>query len=43
MFLDGSNYLVSLGSYDITGPVADVKLMGCAKMEQLASGIHFRL
>ncbi|PNY09183.1 neutral/alkaline non-lysosomal ceramidase [Trifolium pratense] len=39
----GSDYLVGLGSYDITGPAADVNLMGYAKTEQLASGIHFRL
>jgi neutral ceramidase len=39
----GSDYLVGLGSYDITGPAADVNLMGYAKSEQLASGIHFRL
>ncbi|CAK8565859.1 unnamed protein product [Lathyrus sativus] len=39
----GSGYLVGLGSYDITGPAADVNLMGYAKIEQVASGIHFRL
>ncbi|XP_073225001.1 neutral ceramidase 1 isoform X2 [Cicer arietinum] len=39
----GSDYLVGLGSYDITGPAADVNLMGYAKAEQVASGIHFRL
>lgn len=39
----GSDYLVGLGSYDITGPAADVNLMGYAKTEQVASGIHFRL
>lgn len=38
-----SNYLVGLGSYDITGPAADVNMMGYANMEQIASGIHFRL
>ena len=50
MLLDGgrgvlsdSNYLIGLGSYDITGPAADVNMMGYANTEQVASGIHFRL
>ncbi|KAK4780221.1 hypothetical protein SAY87_016327 [Trapa incisa] len=38
-----SNYLIGLGSYDITGPAADVNLMGYANTEQIASGLHFRL
>lgn len=38
-----SNYLIGLGSYDITGPAADVNMMGYANMEQISSGIHFRL
>ncbi|CAI9770784.1 unnamed protein product [Fraxinus pennsylvanica] len=38
-----SNYLIGLGSYDITGPAADVNMMGYANMEQTASGVHFRL
>ncbi|KAM0953451.1 putative ceramidase [Dioscorea sansibarensis] len=38
-----ATYLVGLGSYDITGPAADVNMMGYANMEQIASGIHFRL
>lgn len=38
-----SNYLVGLGSYDITGPAADVNMMGYANSGQTASGIHFRL
>lgn len=37
------NYLIGLGSYDITGPAADVNMMGYANTEQIASGIHFRL
>lgn len=32
-----------MGSYDITGLAADVNMMGYANMEQVASGIHFRL
>lgn len=38
-----SPYLVGMGSYDITGPAADVNMMGYANAEQIASGIHFRL
>ncbi|KAL6842754.1 hypothetical protein ACP4OV_027598 [Aristida adscensionis] len=37
------SYLVGMGSYDITGPAADVNMMGYANAEQIASGIHFRL
>ena len=36
-------YLISIGSYDITGPAADVNMMGYANMEQIASGIHLKL
>lgn len=36
-------YLIGLGSYDITGPAADVNMMGYANIEQIASGVHFRL
>ncbi|KAK9168243.1 hypothetical protein Syun_000383 [Stephania yunnanensis] len=38
-----STYLIGLGSYDITGPAADVNMMGYANSEQVASGVHFRL
>ncbi|KAL7082085.1 hypothetical protein ACP275_14G078600 [Erythranthe tilingii] len=38
-----SNYLIGLGSYDITGPAADVNMMGYANTDQTASGVHFRL
>ncbi|XP_010033046.2 neutral ceramidase 1 isoform X2 [Eucalyptus grandis] len=38
-----SNYLIGLGSYDITGPAADVNMMGYANTEQVAAGVHFRL
>lgn len=41
--LSDSNYLIGLGSYDITGPAADVNMMGYANTEQIASGVHFRL
>lgn len=39
----GSEYLIGMGSYDITGPAADVNMMGYANTEQVASGVHFRL
>lgn len=37
------NYRIGVGSYDITGPAADVNLMGYANPAQNAAGIHFRL
>ncbi|KAL4436684.1 hypothetical protein ABPG75_003823 [Micractinium tetrahymenae] len=36
-------YLVGIGKADITGPVADVNLMGYANPGQFAGGIHIRL
>lgn len=38
-----SDYLMGLGSYDITGPAADVNMMGYANTDQVTSGVHFRL
>ncbi|KAJ7527759.1 hypothetical protein O6H91_16G069600 [Diphasiastrum complanatum] len=38
-----SKYLIGVGSYDLTGPVADVNLMGYADPGQNAAGLHFRL
>lgn len=38
-----SEYLIGVGTYDITGPAADVNMMGYANADQIASGIHFRL
>ncbi|EHA8586978.1 putative Neutral ceramidase 3 [Cocos nucifera] len=32
-----------MGSYDMTGPAADVIMMGYANIDQVTSGIHFRL
>lgn len=40
---ESTTHMIGLGSYDITGPAADVNMMGYANMEQIASGIHFRL
>ncbi|CAH2058857.1 unnamed protein product, partial [Thlaspi arvense] len=42
-FHSSSEYLIGVGSYDITGPAADVNMMGYANSDQIASGIHFRL
>lgn len=36
-------YLIGVGSYDMTGPVAGVNMMGYANMDQNTAGIHFRL
>ncbi|XP_061358543.1 neutral ceramidase 2-like [Gastrolobium bilobum] len=36
-------YLIGMGSYDMTGPAADVNMMGYANFEQNTAGIHFRL
>jgi len=38
-----SGYFVGVGSADMTGPAADVNLMGYAMPAQTAGGIHFRL
>ncbi|EFJ12355.1 hypothetical protein SELMODRAFT_269142 [Selaginella moellendorffii] len=37
------DFLVGLGSYDVTGPAADVNMMGYADPSQNAAGIHLRL
>ncbi|KAF8406678.1 hypothetical protein HHK36_008769 [Tetracentron sinense] len=37
------DYLIGVGSYDMTGPAADVNMMGYANMDQVTAGIHFRL
>lgn len=36
-------YLIGVGSYDMTGPAAGVNMMGYANLEQNTAGIHFRL
>ncbi|XP_042051451.1 neutral ceramidase 2-like [Salvia splendens] len=42
VFANG-DYLIGVGSNDMTGPAAGVNMMGYANMEQVTSGIHFRL
>lgn len=39
----GSVYLIGTGIYDITGPAAEIGMMGYAVSEQKTSGIHMRL
>ncbi|CAA7052195.1 unnamed protein product [Microthlaspi erraticum] len=43
VYSSSSEYLIGVGSYDITGPAADVNMMGYANTDQIASGVHFRL
>eukprot|EP00887_Chlorella_sp_A99_P008094 scaffold12.g8094.t1 len=38
-----SDYLVGVGKADITGPAADVNMMGYANPDMFARGIHLRL
>lgn len=41
---DGNGeYLIGVGSYDMTGPAAGVVMMGYANMNQTTAGVHFRL
>ncbi len=37
-----NNYLVGRGMHDVTGPAAEVGLMGYANLDQKSAGIHFR-
>ncbi|CAN0871835.1 Neutral ceramidase 2 [Linum grandiflorum] len=41
--LVNGEFLIGMGSYDMTGPAAQVNLMGYANIQQNAAGIHFRL
>uniref|UniRef100_A0A7S0RPR3 Neutral ceramidase n=1 Tax=Chlamydomonas leiostraca TaxID=1034604 RepID=A0A7S0RPR3_9CHLO len=41
--VSSATYLVGIGKADITGPVADVNLMGYAQPQQTARGLHTRL
>ncbi|KAL0476587.1 non-lysosomal ceramidase [Acrasis kona] len=38
-----NNYRIGVGSYDMTGPAAEVGMMGYAMVGQRTHGIHFRL
>ncbi|KAK9164646.1 hypothetical protein Syun_005548 [Stephania yunnanensis] len=37
------DYWLGVGSYDMTGPAAEVNMMGYANMDQVTAGVHFRL
>ncbi|MFD2229839.1 neutral/alkaline ceramidase [Alkalimarinus sediminis] len=37
-----NNYLIGRGIHDVTGPAAEVGLMGYANLDQKSAGIHFR-
>ncbi|KAF9621497.1 hypothetical protein IFM89_021801 [Coptis chinensis] len=41
--LANGDYLIGVGSYDMTGPAADVNMMGYANLDQVTAGVHFRL
>lgn len=43
IFGANGEYLIGLGSFDMTGPAADVNMMGYANFQQVTAGIHFRL
>ncbi|XP_019858109.1 PREDICTED: neutral ceramidase B-like isoform X3 [Amphimedon queenslandica] len=36
------DYKIGVGRYDITGPAAEIEMMGMANPSQIANGIHFR-
>jgi neutral ceramidase len=40
---DEQLYLIGVGLYDITGPAAEVGMMGFAESEQKTEGIYMRL
>lgn len=41
--LGQDQYNIGVGIADITGPTADVGLFGYGQLDQIASGLHFRL
>lgn len=43
IFLGGDPMLVGTGISDITGPIAEVVMMGYANSDQISSGLHMRL
>ncbi|MDF1795277.1 MAG: neutral/alkaline ceramidase [Coxiellaceae bacterium] len=40
---DANPYLIGAGIYDVTGPAAEIDMMGYARQEQKDTGIHSRL
>ncbi len=43
MAADNNPYLIGAGIYDITGPAAEIDMMGYAREEQKDNGLHSRL
>ncbi|MBK6958439.1 MAG: neutral/alkaline ceramidase [Nitrosomonas sp.] len=43
LYLEGDPMLVGTGISDITGPIAEVVMMGYANSDQVSSGLHMRL
>jgi neutral ceramidase len=41
--VDNTSFLVGSGMYDITGPAAEVGMMGYGQLDQATAGIHIRL
>ncbi|XP_030498430.2 neutral ceramidase 2 [Cannabis sativa] len=41
--VSNGEYLIGVGSYDMTGPAAGVNMMGYANIYQTTAGVHFRL
>jgi neutral ceramidase len=42
LVVSAEQYFVGIGRADVTGPAADVNLMGYAVLNQTAKGIHTR-
>merc|ERR1719201_1906431 len=43
VYESNASYQVGLGIWDVTGPPAEVNMMGMGKSGQITNGIHFRL
>ncbi|KAF4388498.1 hypothetical protein F8388_012475 [Cannabis sativa] len=43
IMVSNGEYLIGVGSYDMTGPAAGVNMMGYANIYQTTAGVHFRL
>eukprot|EP01119_Soliformovum_irregulare_P003951 TRINITY_DN14980_c0_g1_i1.p1 TRINITY_DN14980_c0_g1~~TRINITY_DN14980_c0_g1_i1.p1 ORF type:complete len:704 (-),score=205.22 TRINITY_DN14980_c0_g1_i1:76-2187(-) len=42
-FVSGDDFKIGAGIWDITGPTAEIGMMGYAMMDQVTAGLHFRL
>ncbi|XP_065884101.1 uncharacterized protein [Dysidea avara] len=43
LVVTGHCYYIGVSQYDITGPAAEINMMGYASLDQVTAGIHFRL